>query len=186
MRRVTEASPAGGAPSGKGRLVRRASGAASVVTIWVAVGAAPPSFHLAEPAPFHAATPPAGATGGFGEPSCAFCHIGSDVNAFGGSVRVEGLPAAYELGREYILTVDLRADETVMAGFQLAARFQEGVTRGRSAGHLEPVDGRTAVVDSLGVGYIAQTNDGSSAHAPSGARWPFAWQAPADGGPVVF
>ena len=36
--------------------------------------------------------PPPGHTAGFGEPSCISCHLGNDVNAFGGSVTIEGLP----------------------------------------------------------------------------------------------
>lgn len=105
------------------RSARIALGAIAAVTTFVTVGAAP--------ALFHATAPPAGVTGGFGETTCASCHIGNDVNAFGGSVRVEGLPSAFEAGREYVLTVDLRADETAVAGFQLAARFAEGGSRGR-------------------------------------------------------
>lgn len=132
----------------------------------------------AAPSLFHATTPPAGMTGGFGEQSCVFCHIGSDVNAFGGSVRLEGLPSAWEPGREYVITIDLRADETAIAGFQLAARYLEGEARGRPAGVLEPVDSRTAVSDSLGVAYLHQTEAGSATHNPSGARWSFGWRAP--------
>lgn len=125
-------------------------------------------------------------TGGFGEPTCGFCHIGSDLNAYGGRVSVEGLPSSYEAGREYVLTVDLRADETAVAGFQFAVRYHEGQARGRPAGSLEPVDARTAVTDSLGVGYIHQTEGGSVTSDPSGARWSFSWRAPQAGGPVVF
>ena len=130
-------------------------------------------------APFHATTPPAAMTGGFGEQSCAFCHIGNDVNASGGSVRLEGVPSVWEPGREYVITVDLRADETAIAGFQVAARYLEGAARGRPAGFLEPVDGRTAVSDSLGIAYLHQSEAGSATHDPSGARWSFGWRAPA-------
>lgn len=140
----------------------------------------------AVPAFFHATAPPAAVTGGFGEATCAFCHIGSDVNAFGGHVRLEGLPQSYQPGDEYVFTVDLRADETAIAGFQLAVRYASGASRGRSAGLLEPVDRRTAVSDSLGVTYLHQTEAGSATHDPSGARWSFAWRAPDDGGPVVL
>ena len=160
-------------------------------TLGVVTAVAALATVAATPSLFHATAPPAGTTGGFGEQSCASCHIGSDVNAFGGSVRLEGLPHVWEPGREYVITVDLRAEETAIAGFQLAARYLEGEARGRPAGMLEPVDGRTAVSDSLGIAYLHQTEAGSATHDPSGARWSFAWRAPsADAAPadatVVF
>ncbi|MDX1492937.1 MAG: choice-of-anchor V domain-containing protein [Longimicrobiales bacterium] len=140
----------------------------------------------AGPSAFHASAPPAGVTGGFGEATCASCHIGSDVNAFGGRVRVEGLPTAYEPGDEYVLTVDLRADETAVAGFQLSARFSDGRRRGASAGALEPLDSRTAVADSVGVRYLHQTETGSRTADASGGSWSFLWRAPMDGRSVVL
>jgi len=137
------------------------------------------------PAP-HAEAPPAGATGGFGETTCAECHMGSEVNAYDGRVSLEGLPDAYVAGQEYALTVDLVAAETSIAGFQLAARFAEGASRGRSAGALTPVDGRTEVTDSAGIHYLHQSDAGSATADPNGARWSFDWQAPVSGGPVAI
>lgn len=140
----------------------------------------------AAPAIFHATSPPAGVTGGFGEPSCVVCHIGNDVNAFGGRVEIVGLPSAYDAGREYVLTVDLRADETAVAGFQFSARFAGGAAKGAPAGVIEPVDARTAVTDSAGIYYLQQTETGSATADPSGSRWSFSWRAPQAGGPVVM
>lgn len=164
--------------------LRAASGAAALVVVLATVAAAPSAFH--------ATAPPAAVTGGFGEATCASCHIGNDLNAFGGRVAVEGLPTTegrpgtYEAGGEYVLTIDLRADETSVAGFQLAARFTEGRHRGASAGTLEPLDSRTAVTDSLGVRYLHQTEAGSATADPGGGSWSFVWRAPTDGGPVAL
>lgn len=140
----------------------------------------------AVPSPPHAKAPPAGFTGGFGEGTCAFCHIGNDVNAYDGYVRLEGLPDTYEPGGEYVLTVELSAAETSVAGFQLTARFAERPDRGDDAGTLKPVDGRTMVSDSLGVSYLHQSEAGSATHDPDGARWSFAWSAPTAAGPVAI
>lgn len=140
----------------------------------------------ATPSPPHAEAPPAGFTGGFGEGTCAFCHIGNDVNAYDGYVRLEGLPEAYEPGREYVLTVELSAAETTVAGFQLSARVSEGPGRGDDAGALTPVDGRTMVSDSLGVSYLHQSEAGSVTHDPDGALWSFAWSAPTTARPVAI
>jgi len=128
--------------------------------------------------------PPAGFSGGFGEPSCVHCHIGNDVNAFGGRVALEGLPAMYEPGHEYVLSVRLEAEETTLAGFQLTARHSAD-GRG-NAGALRPIDGRTGVSDSLGIRYMHHTREGASTADPNGSSWQFVWTAPAEATPVVF
>lgn len=135
---------------------------------------------------FMAEAPPAGFTGGFDEDSCVFCHTGNDINAFGGEVRVEGLPRAYRPGEEYLLTVVLRADETSVAGFQLAARFADGSRKGENAGALAPVDDRTARTDSAGVSYLHQSPAGSVTADPSGSSWTVVWTAPPSDAPVAI
>lgn len=144
------------------------------------------SMAEASPAGFMAEAPPAGFTGGFGEGSCVFCHTGNDVNAFGGEVRVEGLPQSYGPGEEYLLTVVLRADETSVAGFQLAARFVDGPRKGQDAGVLRPVDDRSARTDSAGVSYLHQSRAGSVTADPSGSSWTVGWTAPRSGAPVAI
>ena len=125
--------------------------------------------------------PPAGFSGGFGEPSCVACHTGNEENALGGSVRIEGVPGAYVPGREYPLTVVLAAEETVVAGFQVTARFTTGARRGANAGTLRPIDARVATRDSVGVSYAHQTAEGSKTSRDDGATWTLAWIAPREG-----
>jgi hypothetical protein len=135
----------------------------------------------------HATAPPPGHTGGFGEPTCLTCHTGDALNAFGGSVRVEGLPDRYEPGTAYPLTVILRADETSIAGFQLAARFGGGRDGGRPAGILQPMGERVAVTaGDRGQPYAHQTEVGAAVPDPSGASWTLEWLAPTTGGEVIF
>jgi len=86
---------------------------------------------------FNPEGPPPGHTGGFGEPTCVTCHQGSDLNAFGGRVTIEGLPNEYVQGERYLLTVLLEAEETDLAGFQLAARYGTGNEQGRAAGDVQ-------------------------------------------------
>jgi hypothetical protein len=138
------------------------------------------------PPPSSVAPPPLGHTGGFGEPSCVVCHLGSEVNAFGGRVSVEGLPAAYRPGTDYALTVVLAADETAVAGFQLTSRYAGGGARGGNAGRLRPVDRRVAVSDSNGVSYGHHTQEGTIPPSPEGSSWSLVWMAPLDGGPVTI
>ncbi len=141
---------------------------------------------VAVPAVVTVEGPPPGFTGGFGEPSCVACHLGSEVNAFGGRVVVEGLPAAYAPGAEYILTVLLEAEETQAAGFQITSRFTGGAGWGRNAGRLEPIDARVAVTDSAGVSYVHQSLEGSRTHTSDGSSWSVVWVAPSAGGPVTI
>ena len=133
-----------------------------------------------------AEAPPAGSTGGFGEPSCVSCHTGNDVNAFGGEVGVVGLPAGYRPGEELLLTVVLEADETTVAGFQLSARYGDGPDKGRDAGELRAVDHRVARTDSAGITYLHQSEAGSVAPDPSGSSWTVSWTPPESGHPVAI
>lgn len=130
--------------------------------------------------------PPAGFTGGFGEPSCVACHTGSEINAFGGRVTLEGLPRRWRPGEPYTLTVVLEAEGTEVAGFQLAARYADGARRGRTAGRLAAVDGAVTVVDSAGVWYAQQSADGARPASSDRATWTVEWRAPAAGDSVVL
>ena len=157
-----------------GRLGAWVAGACGVAA---ALGAA--SLPMAE-------APPAGSTGGFGEPSCVSCHTGNAVNAFGGEVRVVGLPAAYRGEEELLLTVVLEADETTVAGFQISARFEDGPLKGRNAGQLRAVDHRVARSDSAGITYLHQSAAGSVPPDPSGSSWTVSWTPPDADHPVAI
>ena len=130
--------------------------------------------------------PPPGFTGGFGEQSCIACHLGSDVNAFGGRVVVEGLPSAYTRDAEYTLTILLEAEETQAAGFQITSRYTGGAGWGRNAGRLYAIDARVAITDSAGVSYAHQSREGSKTLFSDGSSWSVLWVAPSEGGPITI
>lgn len=135
----------------------------------------------------HDVGPPPGVTGGFGEPTCLNCHTGEPLNAYGGSVKVEGLPDRFEPGRAYPLTVVLSAEGTVLAGFQLTARYADGRRAGDAAGELSPLDdGVTVTTGETGQPYLHQTQAGSIPESDAGTSWTVEWRAPGDGGAVVF
>ena len=136
---------------------------------------------------FNPEVPPPGHTGGFGEPTCVICHQGSDLNAFGGGVTIEGLPSEYVQGERYLLTVLLEAEETDLAGFQLAARYGTGSEEGLNAGQIHPIDDRIAVsIGTNGVRYAHQTRQGSRMPASDSTSWSMEWIAPSTGNSVVF
>lgn len=153
--------------------------AAAAALVFAGAAAVPRSQSITE-------GPPPGHTGGFGEPSCVVCHVGNAENAFGGTVELAGPQSTYVPGEEVLLTVVLTAEETEVAGFQVAARFSGGTFVGRNAGTFVPIDDRTTVTDSSEVRYIHQSRVGAAAPESSGSSWSFTWIAPEDRGSVVF
>lgn len=130
--------------------------------------------------------PPSEHTGGFGEETCAECHIGTPVNGGPGRVVISGAPTAYRSGTVYPITVrveDPGADR-MRWGFQLSARTQSGA----QAGNLTPSNGLTQLAETFnGIQYIEHTLDGTRLGMPAGADFVFNWTAPdAPAGPIVF
>jgi hypothetical protein len=130
-------------------------------------------------------------TGGFGEMTCQKCHFDAAINARGGAVRVEGVPAAYVPGREYPLTVIVRRAGIMRAGFEMSARFAPGTPglAGRQAGAFTAPTPRMQIVFEPGktIQYIQHTKAGSQTPAPGEGRWTFTWTAPvAPAGAVQF
>ena len=98
------------------------------------------------------------------------------------------VPAAYAAGATYRVTVTVRDTGLRRAGFQLAARFADGVHAGEQAGLLRAVDRRVAVVvGPRDVLYAQHTLAGAGVgRGLDSAAWTLEWVAPAPGGPVVF
>lgn len=130
--------------------------------------------------------PPAGHTGGFGEPLCAECHFGAPVNDDAGALAIEA-PDRYRPGESHRLRVRLARPGMAVAGFQLAVRFADGERAGHQAGTLEPVDARTAVTadTATGVVYAHQTAAGASLVEAGEAEWTVRWVAPTTDATVV-
>ena len=135
--------------------------------------------------PAYAEGAPPGFSGGFKEDSCHACHFHEPLNSGGGRVTIEGMPASFEAGQRYTLTVTLTRAGMTRAGFQLATRFKDG---GAQAGTLAPGPGegeRVTVESQSGVQYAGQKKDGSSVSAAGATRWTIEWTTPARGGPVI-
>lgn len=136
----------------------------------------------------HADGPPEGHTGGFGESTCQDCHSENELNASGGVLGVEGVPATYQPGARYRIAVVLHSDDMGSAGFQAAFRFSDGELRGTQAGRLEPMDAMVVVRKSTpnGVEYVQHTETGSHIAQGELAVWHFHWTAPGDRGSVTL
>src|SRR5712671_1121349 len=79
-------------------------------------------------------------TGGFGEQSCHLCHLDNPINAPGGSVGLDGVPASFVPGRTYPITITISRDGLRRGGFEIAARFATGRQKGKQAGTWSPKD----------------------------------------------
>ncbi len=132
--------------------------------------------------------PPIGHTGGFGEPTCQGCHLGNPLNAPGGMLGVEGIPAAYTPSERYRITLVLQSEDMGTAGFQAALRFSGGDHAGTQAGRLEPYDTRVVVRTdhSTGVEYAQHSAPGSMVEPGVLAVWSFLWTAPREEGVVLL
>ena len=102
------------------------------------------------------------------------------VNTGGGTLSIEGLPAEFQPGITYDLTITLTQEGLGAGGFQLSARFEDGT----QAGTLAPADSDTSRVDLSvrgAVEYIHHVYAGTTSVAPDSARWHIRWTAPAAG-----
>jgi hypothetical protein len=126
---------------------------------------------------------PPGFSGGFKEESCHACHFHSALNAPGGRVMIEGVPARYVAGQAYVITITLSRADMKLAGFQLTARFKSS---GAQAGALAPTDGTRVTIQRDGsVQYANQTKAGSAISAAGASRWSLEWTAPSQASEAV-
>lgn len=132
--------------------------------------------------------PPAGHTGGFGEPTCAACHFDHEINEPQGRLTLSGLPVTYEPAASYQIEIALARVKMASAGFQLSARFADGPSGGEQAGTLRPLDDRAELAHDSDspIAYLQHAETGTDV-ADASVSWTFEWQAPSDpGGDVVF
>jgi hypothetical protein len=128
--------------------------------------------------------PPAGHSGGFGEPTCQACHDDAAADTGAGRLAVSGVPDRWEPGRTYLLTVRLSHPGMRAAGFQLTVRFEDG----SQAGSLRPgpdEERRVGLIVDRDIQYAHQLYDGGDPAGDGKGRWTLTWQAPADSGRVV-
>lgn len=115
---------------------------------------------------------PPGHSGGFGEPSCASCHMGVAPTS-NDSLRIEGLPETYKAGERYRLELILSSEGSETGGFQLTLRRAPE----QSSGQLVAEGENLGVQTKTGVDYLGHTE---LRPAPEGEviSWSFNWIAP--------
>ncbi len=133
----------------------------------------------------HPEGPPPAHTGGFGEPTCHFCHFDGELNGGGGHVTLMGLDDL-SADQPWLLEVRLSQKDMQRAGFQLAVRFADEERKGAQAGAFESVDERVAVDIENNIQYIHQTEIGANLSVTDLISWQFRWLPPSAGDSVVF
>ena len=120
---------------------------------------------------------------GAGELTCRECHVHEPKQAEAGKLTVEGLPARYQPGQQYPLTVRLSFPNMMRAGFESSVRDAKGA----QAGALSSAEERLGInLDpKTGVQFAHHTKRGT-ALTDSDAVWWFIWTAPEKpAGPVT-
>lgn len=128
-------------------------------------------------------------TGGFGEPSCQSCHFDNPVNAPGGSLALDGLPAQFVPGRDYEITVTLKREGLKRGGLEMSARFAEGADSGRQAGAWRAPAPRLQIVPSKtdpSLMFVQHTTAGTLCSQSGSNSWTMTWTAPPAAVPVQF
>ncbi len=167
-------------PPPAGEALTASTGSVAVAAVALGVLARAGAGHRDGPPPAH--------TGGFGEPTCQACHVGTPLNDPASTLVVDGLDPVYRAGVTYRVTIRMLGDiDTRRAGFQAAFRWAGGAAMGTSAGTLTPLDATVGLsTDSTGrVIYVQHTRQGTE--APQGTReWRFEWTAPRAAGTILL
>jgi hypothetical protein len=156
-----------------------------LIAVWFATGATFLIGSVSPEAAPYADGAPAGFSGGFKEQSCDGCHFEAAVNTPPGQLGLAGVPARFVAGEKYPLTITLTRPGMKLAGFQLAARFEDGA----QAGTLEGGTGeekRVAIAVQESIQYANHRRPGADPIAPDTGRWTLVWTAPAAARPVTF
>ena len=123
--------------------------------------------------------------------SKAKCHDAPPPGANMGSVAVTGIPACYNPGQVYQLTVTVSDPAAVRWGFELGVQYDEGnVNDNSSAGTLAIPAGTPAAIVTSGEPALGQsrmfathdanaTPDGTYPTQANSASWRVDWTAPA-------
>lgn len=122
--------------------------------------------------------PPPDRTGGFGGETCLACHAGNPLNAPEGSLRIAGIPDAYQPGAAYRIAITLARKDLYTAGFQITARNSAR----EFVGTWRALDDRTKVVE----GFVQQTARGANAPKDGENQWELEWTAPSSSNSAIM
>lgn len=110
-----------------------------------------------------------------GMASCLSCHKNASQSFGGpGSMSLTGVPAAFDPGKVYTVTMQVKQAGAKKFGFELYAVDQTG----KQAGKILTDDVKQDVRVQRGVTFLKSSFNG--VHAADQQTWTFQWQAPTD------
>lgn len=125
-----------------------------------------------------------------GEPpngdSCVLCHSSFPVNSGDGALVVDGLPAQYDPGQTYDVTIRLSDPDQSRWGFMLTVL--NAANEGAGTFTITDVT-RTQLSDNAmpDPDYVKQTSEGTDNGTADGpVEWAFQWTAPGDDSVVFY
>lgn len=144
------------------------------------------SFMGLIPAWGHSARPPLAMTGARGGPTCNICHTGTNLNAGGGSLKVEIIGAGnYTPGAKHTLRITLADPAAERWGFQLTAQLSGVANKGGTLNLVNPSE--TVKEEDSGLEYVSHRADGTRPGQRNQVTWDVEWVAPPQGaGNVTF
>jgi len=113
--------------------------------------------------------------------TCNQCHTGTDLNAGGGALVLNGIPEVYTPGQTYIIDVELSDPTASRWGFEVAALDEAG----NGAGSALSTNGEVQVSASAGIEYVKTTSAGTSTGTTGSKTWSYEWTAPASSAGTV-
>jgi len=129
-------------------------------------------------------------TGGFGEQTCHLCHIDNPINAPGGTLTLDGVPASFAPDQTYPITVTISRQGLRRGGLEIAARFASGKQKGRQAGSWRLLDARAQLIPGAvdkALTFVQHNQTGSRTAVAGSNSWTIEWTAPsAPSGAVQF
>lgn len=130
----------------------------------------------------NSAGPPLAHTGDFGQANCntTGCHLGNPLNVTTGSLAGSltlSVPAEYEPGKSYTITITLNKPNQRRWGFEFSARADSS---GAQAGNLVSTNLFTQVNSQEGIQYITHTFAGTYSGDAGPKSWTFNWTAPSN------
>lgn len=118
--------------------------------------------------------------------SCVLCHSSFPLNSGDGALEVTGLPAQYDPGQVYDVTVRLSDPEQSRWGFMLTVL--NAANEGAGSFTITDVM-RTQLSDNAApdADYVKHTSEGTDNGTPDGpVSWTFQWTAPPDPSVVFY
>ncbi len=123
-------------------------------------------------------------TGGFGEDTCHSCHFDYPLNYNEAGLRTEGLPDQYDSGNTYVIKIIADRPDLEKAGFQLAARFENGTQAGSFSLTSDSLQFTESVPDSIQ--YIQHSPMGTDTPNNGPMKWTVRWTAPEEAREIVL